>query len=97
MEVKYIARIAEDDYEAFKIITTTSLPSEYEMWLRVRERGKSRAFNEGGATCIEIEVLPEEFSAYCMGMKKPDFSIASLDRCARAKALARGTRTSLKT
>jgi hypothetical protein len=97
MEVKYIARIAEDDYEAFKMITTTSLPSDYEMWLRVRERGKSRAFNEGGASCIEIEVLPEEFSAYCMGMKKPDFSIASLDRCARAKALARGTRASLKT
>jgi hypothetical protein len=31
MGVEYIARIAEDDYEAFKIITTTSLPSEYEM------------------------------------------------------------------
>jgi hypothetical protein len=96
MEVKYIARIAEDDYEAFKMITTTSLPSDYEMWLRVRERGKSRAFNEGGASCIEIEVLPEEFSAYCMGMKKPDFSLATLDRCAREKALARGTRASLK-
>jgi hypothetical protein len=66
--------------------------AEYEMWLRVRERRKSRALNEGGATCMEIEVLPQEFSAYCMGMKRPDFSIASLDRCARAKALARGTR-----
>jgi hypothetical protein len=93
MNVEYIARIAEDDYETFKTITTTSLPTEYEMWLRVRERRKSRAFNEGGATCVEIEVLPQEFSAYCMGMKRPDFSIASLDRCARAKALARGTRS----
>jgi hypothetical protein len=33
MNVEYIARIAEDDYETFKTITTTSLPSEYEMWL----------------------------------------------------------------
>jgi hypothetical protein len=66
--------------------------AEYEMWLRVRERRKSRALNEGGATCMEIEVLPQEFSAYCMGMKRPDFSIAALDRCARAKALARGAR-----
>jgi catechol 2,3-dioxygenase-like lactoylglutathione lyase family enzyme len=63
--------------------------------LRVRERGKSRAFNERGATCIEIQVLPDEFGAFCMSMKKPDFSIASLDRCARAKAPARGTGSSL--
>jgi hypothetical protein len=50
MSVEYIAWLAEDDYEAFKMIMTTSLPSDYEMWLRVRERGKSRAFNERGAT-----------------------------------------------
>jgi hypothetical protein len=33
MSIEYIARISEDDYETFKTITTTSLPSKYEMWL----------------------------------------------------------------
>jgi hypothetical protein len=86
MGVQYIAWINEDDYETFKALMTTSLPRNYEMWLRVRERGKSRVFDERGATCTEIKVSPEEFDAYCRALKKPDFSIAALDGCARAKA-----------
>jgi hypothetical protein len=91
MGVEYIAWINEDDYETFKALMTTTLPADYEMWLRVRERGKLREFEQRGATFAEIEVSPEEFDAYCKGLKKPDFSIVSLDGCARAQARARKT------
>ena len=46
MGIEYIAAIAEEDYEAFKIIVTTTLPCDYEMWLRVRERGRVRALEQ---------------------------------------------------
>lgn len=87
MAVEYIAQISEDDYRAFRIVVSTPLPDDYEMWLRVRERGKLRAFNERGASCIEVEVSPQEFGTFCKAQKRPDFSILSLDRCARAKAV----------
>jgi hypothetical protein len=45
---------------------------------------------ERDAVCVEVEVRPEEFGAYCKGLKRPDFSIAALDRCARAKGIAEG-------
>jgi hypothetical protein len=86
MDVEYIAAISEDDYETFKAVVTTELPRDYEMWLRVRERGKLRALNEGVANVIEVEVTPGEFDAYCRRLKRPDFSIASLDLCALEKA-----------
>jgi hypothetical protein len=35
MGIEYIAGIAEDDYRAFQILVSTTLPREYEMWLRV--------------------------------------------------------------
>jgi len=35
-------------------------------------------------------IAPTEFGAYCRGLKRPDFSIAGLDRCAREKAVAQG-------
>jgi hypothetical protein len=88
MGIEYIAVIAEDDYHAFKILVSTTLPREYEMWLRVRERGRLRAIQERGAVFVEVEVCPEEFGAYCKGLKRPDFSITALDRCAREKGLA---------
>jgi hypothetical protein len=83
MGIEYLAAIAEDDYQAFKIILTTTLPRDYEMWLRVRERAKVRAFKERAVILTEVEVSPKEFGAYCKGLKRPDFSIATLDRCAR--------------
>jgi hypothetical protein len=46
MAIEYIAFIAEEDYWAFKILVTTTLPRDYSMWLRVRERGKVRAIEE---------------------------------------------------
>ena len=49
MGIEYIAVIAEEDYKAFKILVTTTLPGDYEMWLRVRDRGKLRAANERSA------------------------------------------------
>jgi hypothetical protein len=58
------------------------------MWLRVRERGKLRAVTERAAVITEVELSPQEFGAYCKGLKKPDFSIAALDRCAREKGIA---------
>jgi hypothetical protein len=87
MGVEYIAVIAEEDYHAFSILVSTPLPREYDMWLRVRERGRLRAIQERGADFIEVEVRPEEFGAYCKSLKKPDFSITALDRCAHAKAI----------
>ena len=57
------------------------------MWLRVRARGKARALSERKVVLDEIDITPQEFRAYCDRMKKPDFSIATLDRCAREKAL----------
>ena len=90
MGIEYIAVIAEEDYKAFKILVTTTLPRDYEVWLRVRERGKLRAVMERGAVLTEIEVSPEEFGAYCKRRKRPDFSIAALDLCAREKAIGQG-------
>jgi hypothetical protein len=90
MGIEYIAVIAEDHYRAFQIIMTTTLPRDYEMWLRVRERGKLRAITERAAVLTEVEVSPQELGAYCKGLKRPDFSIAALDWCAREKAIARG-------
>jgi hypothetical protein len=65
MGIEYIAVIAEDDYHAFKILVSTELPREYEMWLRVRERGKLRAIREWGSVLVEVEICAEEFGAYC--------------------------------
>lgn len=92
MVIEYIAVIAEDDYHAFKILVSTPLPRDYDMWLRVRERGKLRAIRERGAVFVELEVSPEEFRAYCKGLKRRDFSITGLDRCAREKGLAEDRR-----
>jgi hypothetical protein len=88
MRTEYIAVIAEADYHAFKILVSTPLPREYEMWLRVRERGKLRAIREHAAVLVEVEISPQEFGAYCKALKKRDLSIASLDRCAREKGTA---------
>jgi hypothetical protein len=99
MGIEYMAVIAEDDYKAFTILVTTTLPRDYDMWCRVRDRGKVRAVRERAAIITEVEVSPQEFGAYCKGLKRPDFSIAGLDRCAREKAIAQGlgrTRHSLR-
>lgn len=89
MSVEYIASIAETDYPAFRMIITTTLPNDYEMWLRVRDRGKFRAKTERGATVTEVEVTPMEFGRYCKMFRRPDFSIAGLDRYAREKGIVR--------
>src|SRR6202171_3197329 len=73
MSVEYIAVIAEEDYHAFTILVSTPLPREYDMWLRVRERGRLRIIQERDASVVDIEVRPEEFGAYCKSLKKPDF------------------------
>jgi hypothetical protein len=88
MGIEYVAVIAEEAYHAFKILVSTPLPRGYDMWLRVRERGKLRAMQEREAVIVEVEVCPEEFGAYCKRLRRPDFSITALDRCARAKAIA---------
>ena len=91
MSVEYIASIAEADYKMFRIIMTTTLPQDYETWLRVRDRGKLRALTEREVSLAEIEVSLVEFATYCKGLKKPDFSIAGLDRYAREKAIAQAS------
>jgi hypothetical protein len=82
MAIEYIAFIAEEDYWAFKILVTTTLPRDYSMWLRVRERGKVRAIEDRAADVLEVQISPEEFGAYCKGLKRTDFGITALDRCA---------------
>ena len=32
MGIEYIAAIAEEDYDAFKMLVSTPLPREYDMW-----------------------------------------------------------------
>jgi len=86
MGIKYFAAVSKQHYESFKMILTTPLPGDYDMWLRVRERGKCRALLERGTVLREIEVSPIEFGNYFRGLKRCDFSIASLDECARTKA-----------
>jgi hypothetical protein len=88
MNIEYMASIAKADYKMFRILITTPLPDDYETWLLVRERGKLRAVTERAATVTEIEVSLMEFAAYCKGFKKPNFSIGTLDQCAREKAMA---------
>ena len=88
MAVEYRAFIAEEDYSAFKILVTTTLPNEYEMWLRVRQKGKLRVIWERAADVLEVQISPEELGVYCRALKKPDFSITGLDGCARQKGIA---------
>jgi hypothetical protein len=92
MGIEYVATIAEEDYHVFKLLVSTTLPRGYEMWLRVRDRGKLRTMRERDVVFVEVEVCPEEFKAYCKGFKRPDFSIAALDRCAHEKGMAQGRR-----
>ena len=89
MAAEYFAIIAEEDYRAFQVLVSTPLPREYDMWMRVRDRGKLRAMGERAAAIIDIEITPEEFAAYCKQQRRPDFSIVALDLCARAKGLTR--------
>jgi hypothetical protein len=95
MGIEYIAVIREEEYHAFKILVSTMLPREYEMWLRVRERGKLRGMRERDAVFVEVEVRPQEFGAHCKGLKRPDFSITALDRCARQKGIAEGRKAAI--
>jgi hypothetical protein len=88
MSIKYFASIVEAEYKMFRIVMTTELPDDYQMWLRVRERGKLTALTERGASVTEIEVSLIEFAAFAKGLKNPNFSIGALDQCARKKAMA---------
>jgi hypothetical protein len=86
VSIEYIAAVRVDDYEAFKLLMTIGLPSEHEMWLRVKERGNLRAFKEGGAICTEVEVSRNEFNAYCPALKRPDRTIGKAAREAEEEA-----------
>jgi hypothetical protein len=87
MATEYFAFIAEEDYRAFQILVSTPLPRDYDMWLRVRDRGKLRAMRERAAAVVDTEITPEEFGAYCKQQTRRDFSIVALDLCAREKGL----------
>jgi hypothetical protein len=88
MSIEFSAAIAEGEYETFRALLG-SLPGDYDMWLRVRARGKARAFRERRVVLDDINISAEEFRSHCKRMKKPDFSVASLDQCAREKGLCR--------
>src|ERR1700693_4747878 len=86
-----MAAIRKDDYNVFRLIITTELPAKYEVWLQIIKCGKLKAFQERGITVHDIEISPIEFGNYCKKMESPDFSITSLDHCARTKALAQAS------
>jgi hypothetical protein len=86
MAVEYTAWIAEEDYEEFKRMLAPMLPDSYDMWIRVREKGKRRAFEERAAIFEEIEVYPDEFEAFCERRGRPEYNIYGLDLFAREKA-----------
>jgi hypothetical protein len=88
MAVEYAAWIAERDYEAFKEMLAPIMPDSYELWLRVRERGRRRAFEESSVTFEEVEVSPDEFRTFCTRRTRPEFNIYGLDLYAREKAFA---------
>src|SRR6516165_9264911 len=96
MSIEYIAVIADEDYHAFKILVSTPLPREYDMWLRVRERGKLRAVEERDVVVVEVQVRPEEFGPYCKGLKRPDFSITALIGAPAQRVLQRVGRLSMQ-
>jgi hypothetical protein len=85
MATEYFAFITKEDCGALQILVSTPLPRDYDMWIRVRDRGKLRAMSQCAAAIIEIEITPEEFDAYCKRQVRRDFSIAALDACAREK------------
>ena len=86
MAVEYTAWIAEEDYQAFRKLLAPIMPDSYELWLRVRDRGKRRAFEERSAILEEIEVYPEEFERFCARRARAEYSIYGLDLFAREKA-----------
>jgi hypothetical protein len=88
MAVEFIAWIAPEDYEEFRTMLSPIMPDSYEMWLRVRDRGKRRAFEEHATIFEEIEVYPEEFQAFCQRRARAEFSIYGLDLFAREKVYA---------
>ena len=87
MGIEYMAAIARDDYEVFKIIIATELPAKYEVWLQARKQRKARISRERQVTVHEVAISPNEFGDYCKGLSAPDFSVESLDQCARTKML----------
>jgi hypothetical protein len=89
--IEYMAAIRKDDYHVFRLIITTELPAKYEVWLQIVKRRKLKAFQERGITVHDIEISPIEFGNRCKKMESADFSITSLDQCARAKALAQAS------
>ena len=88
MSIECIASIAEAEYKMFRIVMTTELPDDYQMWLRVRERGKLTALTVRGVSVTEIEVSLIEFAAFAKGLRNPNFSIGALDQYAREKAMS---------
>jgi hypothetical protein len=85
MALEYAAWIAEKDYETFKRMLVPIMPESYELWLRVRERGKRRAFEERATIFEDIAVSPEEFMTFCERRVRPEFNIYGLDLFAREK------------
>ena len=88
MAAEYFAIIAEEHYTAFQVLVSTPLPRDYDMWMRVRDRGKLRAMRERAAAVVEIALTPEEFAEYCKRQARRDLSIVALDGCAREKGFA---------
>jgi hypothetical protein len=86
MAMEYTAWIAEEDYEAFRKMLAPIMPASYELWVRVRERGKRRAFEERAAMLEEVEIYPDEFKAFCARRARAEYSIYGLDLFAREKA-----------
>ena len=73
MGIEYMAAIARDDYEVFKMIIATELPAKYEVWLQARKQRKVRISRERQVTVHEVAISPNEFGDYCQRLERTRF------------------------
>ena len=66
----YMARIARDDYGAFRRILNDHLPDTYTEWLDLcsKEVTERRAMNIG---TVEVEIDPNEFAGFLRAHRGP--------------------------
>jgi hypothetical protein len=83
--------IREQDYESFRRILKDDIPATYEAWRNRQLRQKAQLgaqWLDSLAEFIEIEIDPNEFTAYC-DRTHSNYTVESLDRLAIEKAFGK--------
>jgi hypothetical protein len=63
MKRAYIPDIAEEDYDAFRVILQHHVPHSFEDWHKLKERLHRDVLTRGGDALL-VRVDPEKFSEY---------------------------------